>query len=96
MTTAIVAKIHLPPALAQFVYEKVESGEFSDPDALINEALYEKAERDEKYQEWAHEHIKQAFDEVKSGVAKYADFEIVHKWAKSWGTKHELPRPACT
>ena len=92
----MTTKVHLPPELARFVDEKVHSGEYPDVETLVNEALREKAERAATYEPWAHAHIEQALTEVRSGVAKYASFEIVNAWARSWGTGNELPKPTCT
>ena len=91
MTTTV----HLPPELAQFVDEKVRSGEFPDVDALVNEALREKAQRDAAYQTWAEAHVREALDDVRAGTATYANLDVVSDWVESWGSESELPKPIC-
>jgi len=87
--------IHLLPELAQFLDEKIRSGEFADADELVNEALREKADRDHAYKTWAHAHIADALAEVRAGDAKYASLEMVTEWVTSWGTEDEQPKPLC-
>ena len=91
MTTTV----KLTPALARFVDQKVEAGEYPDVETLLNEALREKAERDVTYQPWADVHIEQALLDVRSGTAKYANLKVVSAWMKSWGMENELQKPVC-
>ena len=55
MTTTV----HLSPELAQFVDQKVRSGEFPNIDAVVNEALREKAERDAACHSRVEVHVRQ-------------------------------------
>ena len=91
MTTTV----HLPPDLSRFVDEKVQSGEFPNAEALVNEALREKATRDANYQEWAKRHIMQALADVHSDDATYASFDVVSSWVDSWGSENEQQKPVC-
>ena len=41
---------------------------------------------------WQIDEIKRGLDEARSGT-QGVPHEEVEKWVRSWGTKHELPRP---
>ena len=55
---------------------------------LASEAIDSYVERNA----WQVARIRESLEEVRSGAPGVPHEEVV-KWMKSWGTKHELPRP---